>query len=68
MDYDTEEKLSTIISDVNNDLLESLAILQALIEINESCTTECVVLDLTRDLTRKVFHKMCNCKSILKLN
>lgn len=67
MDYETEQELNAILTSLTDDFLELSAVLEALNQLNEGNTTVCVVLNITRDLVRKVFNKTNNCKKILEL-
>lgn len=67
MDYETEQELNAILTSLADDFLELSAVLEALNQLNEGNTTVCVVLNITRDLVRKVFNKTNNCKKILEL-
>lgn len=67
MDYETENELKDLMNGIADDLLETKAVIDALIDINETDTTSCVVLGIAHDLVRKVFQKSGKCKSLLEL-
>ncbi len=67
MDNEIENELRELMSGIADNFLELKAIIDALIDINETDVNTSILLEIARDLTRRTFHQTGNCKILLEL-
>lgn len=68
MDEEIYRNLRELMTSANHDLMEMVAVLEALIRIMEGENPDETALYLTQKLVKKVFNYNSMCKTILNLN